>query len=82
MSDESLLHSKKKLQDFMASRKWVCDFVKRHGAISKVLHGEAGDPIISGIGMKSFLIYGITIYGTLCLMINQLLYINKCQLFT
>lgn len=43
LSDDSVLHSKKKLNDFMASKKWVNDFVKRHGAVSKLLHGEAGD---------------------------------------
>lgn len=41
MNTPNLAYPVEELLNFKASNKWVGDFIKRHGAVSKILHVEA-----------------------------------------
>lgn len=45
LNDEALTLPKDALRLFSASNKWVGDFLSRHGAVSKLLHGEAATKV-------------------------------------
>ena len=45
LNDEAITLPKDALRLFSSSNKWVGDFISRHGAVSKMLHGEAATKV-------------------------------------
>ena len=45
LNDQAITLPKDAFRLFFASNKWVGDFLSRHGAVSKMLHGEAATKV-------------------------------------